>query len=51
VVIYLYDEVVKTINLTSDEVEILIDALSYRLAQCVSVGEDITVRELLEKIQ
>ncbi len=47
----MYDEVVKTINLTSDEVEILIDALSYRLAQCVSVGEDITVRELLEKIQ
>lgn len=49
--IYLYDEVVKIIELTSDEVEILIDVLSYRLAQCVSVGEEITVRELLEKIQ
>ena len=49
--IYLYDEIVKAIDLTSDEVEILIDTLSYRLAQCVSVGEEITVRELLEKIQ
>jgi hypothetical protein len=47
----LYDEIVKTIDLTSDEVEILIDTLSYRLAQCMSVGEEITVRELLEKIQ
>lgn len=47
----MYDDVIKKVDLTSDEVEILIDALSYRLAQCVSVGEDITVRELLEKIQ
>ena len=47
----MYDEVVKTVDLTSDEVEILIDILSYRLAQCVSIGEEITVRELLEKIQ
>ena len=47
----MYDEIVKAIDLTSDEVEILIDTLSYRLAQCVSVGEEITVRELLEKIQ
>ncbi len=47
----MYEEVVKTVDLTSDEVEILIDILSYRLAQCVSIGEEITVRELLEKIQ
>lgn len=47
----MYDEIVKTIDLTSDEVEILIDALSYRLAQCVSVGEEITVRGLLDKIK
>lgn len=47
----MYDENVKTIDLTSDEIEVLIDVLSYRLSQCVSVGEEITVRGLLEKIQ
>lgn len=47
----MYDEIVKTINLTSDEVEVLVDLLSYRLAQSVSVGEEITVRELLDKIR
>lgn len=50
-VIQLYDEIIKTVNLTCDEVEILVDALSYRLAQCVAVGEEITVQALLEKIQ
>ena len=47
----MYDETVKTIDLTSDEVELLVDILSYRLAQCVSIGEEITVRELLDKIR
>lgn len=47
----MYDETIKTVNLTCDEVEILVDALSYQLAQCVSVGEEITVQALLEKIQ
>lgn len=47
----LYDEIVKSVDLTADEIEILVDILSYRLAQCVSLGEEITVRELLEKIQ
>ena len=47
----MYDEVVKTIDLTSDEVEILIDVLSYRQAQCVSVGEEITVQESLVTLQ
>lgn len=47
----MYDETVKTIDLTSDEVEVLVDILSYRLAQCVSIGEEIMVRELLDKIR
>lgn len=47
----LYDEIVKSVDLTADEIEILVDILSYRLAQCVSVGEEITVQELLDKIQ
>lgn len=46
-----YDEIIKSVDLTVDEIEILVDILSYRLAQCVSVGEEITVGELLEKIQ
>lgn len=50
VVKILYDENVKAINLTSDEVDILIELLSYRLDRCVSVGEEITVKELLNKL-
>lgn len=46
----LYDENVKTINLTFDEMEILKELLFYRLNQCVSIGEEIAVKELLDKL-
>jgi len=47
----LYDECLKTINLTSDEVELLGELLFYRLDKCVSIGEEITVRDLLDKLK
>jgi len=47
----LYDEIVKSVDLTDDELTILKEALLYRLEQCVSIGEEITVRELMEKLE
>mgnify|MGYP006865393146 CR=1 FL=1 len=47
--INLYDEIVKSVDLTDDELTILKELLFYRLDQCVSIGEEITVKELLEK--
>lgn len=46
----LYDEIVKSVDLTDDELTILKELLSYRLDQSASIGEEITVRELLEKL-
>jgi len=47
----LYDEIVKSVDLTSDEVDLLNELLSYRLDKCVSIGEEITVKDLLNKIK
>jgi len=47
----LYDEIVKSIDITEDELIILKELLFYRLDQCVSIGEEITVRDLLEKLK
>lgn len=49
--IILYDEIVKSIDLTDDEVTILKELLSYRLDECVFIGEEITVMELLGKLE
>lgn len=46
----MYDEELAVVTLTTDEVEMLKELLSYRLDTCVSVGEELTVRNLLEKI-
>ena len=46
----LYDKTEKMIDLTSDEIDILINLLSYRLERCVSIGEEITIGNLLDKI-
>lgn len=48
--ITLYDEIVKSVDLTNDELTILKELLFHRLDQCVSVGEEITVKDLLEKL-
>lgn len=47
----LYDEIVKSVELTDDELTILKELLFYRLDQCVSIGEEVTVRELLGKLE
>ena len=47
----MYDEIVKSVDLTDDEITILKELLFYRLDKCVSIGEEITVRELLRKLE
>ena len=47
----LYNEIVKSVDLTDDELTILKELLFYRLDECVSIGEEITVRELMEKLE
>lgn len=46
----MYDEDVRSVSLNSDEIEIIKELLSYHLDHCVSVGEEISVRELLDKL-
>lgn len=46
----LHDEIVKSVDLTDDELTILKELLFYRLDKCVTIGEEITVRELMEKL-
>lgn len=47
----MHDEIVKSVELIDDELIILKELLFYRLDQCVSIGEEITVRELLKKLE
>ncbi len=47
----MYDEIVKSVDLTSDEIELLNELLFYRLDKCVSIGEEITVKDLLDKLK
>lgn len=49
--ITLYDEIVKSVDLTNDELTIFKELLSYRLDKCVSIGEEITMKELLKKLE
>lgn len=46
----MYDIVVKTINLTDDEISILKEVLEERQDKCVSIGESVTIETLLEKL-
>ena len=47
----MYDEIVTNIDLTADEMDIIKELLFYCLDECVSIGEEITVRELLKKLE
>jgi len=47
----LYDETIKSIDLTVDERNVIEELLSHYLDKCVSVGEEITVKNLLEKLR
>lgn len=47
----LYDEIVKSVELSADEVDLMKELLFYRLNKSISVGEELTVRGLLEKLE
>lgn len=47
----MYDEIIKTIRVTSDEVDLLIALLEDEVDNCLSVGAEITVNDLLEKLK
>ena len=46
----MYDEDVLIVGLSSDEIEILKEVLKNRLESCFSLGEQITIEELIEKL-
>lgn len=46
----LYDTIMKKIDLTDDEISLLQELLFYRLESCISLGEELTVKGLLDKI-
>lgn len=46
----MYDEEILIVGLSSDEVEILKELLRNRLESCFSLGEQITIEELIEKL-
>ena len=46
----MYNEDVLIVGLSSDEVEILKEVLKNRLESCCSLGEQVTIEELIEKL-
>lgn len=47
----MYDDVVKTVQLTADEVDLIVDALEHAQDYAVGVGEIVTYEILLEKLK
>lgn len=47
----MYDEIVKTIQLTADEVELLLILLESKIDDCLSVGEEIIINDLFEVLK
>jgi len=45
-----YDEIIKSVDLSSDEIELLITLLEPEIDNCISVGAELTVRGLLDKL-
>ncbi|MEY8352586.1 hypothetical protein AALB39_04425 [Lachnospiraceae bacterium 54-53] len=46
----MYDVTIKTVDLTADEIEILKEVLEFHQDKCVSVGEVMTIENLLDKL-
>lgn len=46
----MYDEEVKIIALSSDEIDVLKEVLNIRLESCYSLGEQVLIEELIEKL-
>ena len=47
----MYDEIVKEVSLSADEVDLIIDLLTSYQDRCLPVGEEIIVQELLHKLE
>jgi len=45
-----YDQVIKNLPLTADEIEILKTALERRQETCIGIAEEFTVEGILEKL-
>lgn len=48
--VILYDEIIKTVDLTCDEINILKELLFCQLDKCISIGEELTIKTLIEKL-
>jgi len=48
--VILYDDTVKIAHLTSDECDLLITLLEAETDNCLSIAEEITVNELIRKL-
>jgi hypothetical protein len=46
----MYDETVKTVKLTSDEIDLLKTALELQNEFVISAGEQVTMDQLMEKL-
>lgn len=46
----MYDEIIKNIPITTDEINLMIQLLESKLENCISIGEEIVVTELLTKL-
>lgn len=46
-----YEDIVKTVQLTSDEQDLLIILLESKMDNCALFGEEITVSGLIEKLK
>ena len=47
----MYDIIAKTVDLTEDEMSIIIEALEWRQDHAVSVAEVMTIENLLDKLE
>lgn len=46
----MYDEIIKNIPITTDEINLLTQLLEFKLQHCISIGEEVVVNELLTKL-
>ena len=46
----MYDEVTRSVDLSADEIDLLITLLKPEIDKSVSIGEELTVRTLLDKL-
>lgn len=47
----MYDQVIKSVDLTADEVDIISTLLLKENSICFTIGEEIVIKELLDKLK